>query len=571
MDLSKPGWLVQLESSGGMVNCDLSLVRTGAGASGVIPLLPWDHMQGLINVLELNIGTLQVLNLNGLRIGDVGLTSLVDRILCKDTCAIHTIDLRHNALTASGLRQAITKLSVFNYTLTNWLLEENQPNADFNGSQASSSDSSSSKRPSNRPGPSSTLQIKRDKEKEKDKDASPYGTLNGEPREILTMKFKEIVDKYVAEFLRLNTEAMACAKGEASQIHLKYTLRHPRLCPTRLAKLVSSLQHATSITIEGWIPPPPLTLKSQEKKLSKLSAEQIAYKELKRSVPGTLFASLPKLTELKVIKCARIDVEKAKKGTLRGLLDGVGLTKSHPKSSKEKESGSSSSGGSGGGKEGFSGSSQYSSSSSSSTTASSSNATSSLVTVHTTAPGTGTPIVKSTFIPSIPLEIGAMPSLRRLTLSDCALEEITPEALQYMAHIEQIDFSFNEIAAIPPQISSLSNVTRLFLNSNNITEIPQQLSSMRYLRELWIYDNLISKVPSDLPKWFPVLKDLRILSQRIDDMYMDDTNLLELKRQEQDLINTKSSIGCIGFLGLLKLSQTPEVIIYRTPIPKKKK
>jgi hypothetical protein len=531
MEQSKPGWLALLESGRGLTTCDLSHVRTGAGSSGVIPLLAWDHMQGLATVLEANLSTLQVLNLNGLRMGDVGLSALVERVLSKDTCLIQSIDMRHNAITAYGLRQAINKLSIFNYSITTWLLEEN---GSFSGSDSSNSSSSSSsssssttttdassKRIASRPGPSATLSAKREKEKEKDKDShsSHSSSSNGEPREILNMTFQEIVDKYVAEFVRLNSETMACVKGQASHLHLKYTLKHPRLCPTRMAKLVLSLQHATSLTIEGWTPPPPLTLKSQEKKLSKLTAEQIALKEIKRTVPGTLFASLPKLTELKLVKCVRVDIEKSKKGTLRGILMmGSG------KSSKSSSSSSSSS---------FS---------------------------------------KTTFVPSIPVEVGSMPCLRRLTLSECGLDEISPTALPFMTHIEQIDFSSNYISLLPPQISSLTNVTRLLLHSNSISDIPNELSSMRYLRELWIYDNLITKVPSDIAKWFPVLKDLRILTQRVEEgLVMEDPELIEYRNQEEDLIKTKSNIGSIGFLGMLKLCQAPELVLYKTPSGKKKK
>lgn len=565
MEVTKPGWLVGLESSGGKTAIDLSHVRTGAGASGVIPLLPWDHMQGLLSVLEANLSTLQELNLNGLRIGDVGLASLVDRILLKDTCTIHTIDLRHNALTASGIRQALAKLAIFNYTLTTWLLEEHAPNADFNAATATSSDAASSKRPSTRPGPSSAITAKRDKE-------ASNGTLTstGEPREILSMRFQEIVDKYVTEYLRLNTEAMACAKGQVSHLHLKYSLRHPRLCPTRMAKLVGSLQHVTSLTIEGWIPPPPLTLKQQEKKLAKLSPEQLALKEIKRQIPGTLFASLPKITELKVVKCIRVDAEKNKKGTLRGLLDGVASNL------KELKPSSSSSSSNSNGKSKDAKNDKNASSSKPKKDATPSNGThkdttARLALVYATSPN-GTPIVKSSFFASIPLEIGAMPCLRRLTLSECGLDEITPAALPFMTHVEQIDFSSNDIPSIPPQISSLSNVTRLFLNCNNISDIPHELSSMRYLRELWLYDNYITKIPSDLAKWFPVLKDLRILSQpKLEDLIIEDPELVEFRRQEEDLINTKSSIGCIGFLGMLKLSQTPEISVYKPPLGKKKK
>jgi len=543
MDSAKPEWLSALETGGKLVDIDLSHVRTGAGASGVIPLLSWDHMQALLVVLEANLATIQVLNVNGLRMGDVGLGSLVDRVLTKEGCSIHTVDMRNNALTSSGLRHAILKLSAFNYSICDWLLEENVGNVDTpisvslvssssssssNGSSSSYSDSfPSSKRSaasgSSRPGPSpALLAAKRDKEDSFDSSSSSSSSSafssyasssNGGVREILSMSFQELIDKYVSEFLKLNRDASAVIRGQASLLHLRYLPKHPRLCPVRMAKLVGQLGNVTSLTLEGWTPPPPLALKAQEKKLSKLSADQVALKELKRSVPGTMFASLPKLTELKLVKCVRVDVEKSKKGTLRGVLGGMLMGRS-------------------------------------SNTA-----------------------LKSSFCPSIPLEVGAMPCLRRLTMSECGLEEITPNVLTYMTHIEQIDFSVNDISSIPPQISSLANVTRLILNSNNITEIPNEISSMRYLRELWLYDNLITKVPSDLAKWFPVLKDLRILTQRVEDssLVMDDPELLELRKQEEDLIRTKSTIGCIGFFGMLKLSQATDIVLYKPPAGKKKK
>lgn len=524
MDSSKPEWLVVLEGGSKLANIDLSHVRTGAGTTGVIPLLSWDHMQALLVVLEANIATLQVLNLNGLRIGDVGLGSLVDRVLTKEGCCIHSLDMRNNALTSAGLRHAILKLSAFNYTLCQWMLEENGGIAESSSaapvSAPSSSNSSTSsydstygasKRPAARPGPSATLVAKREKESKGEKESGESGASSSGVREILSMSFQEIVEQYVADFLKLNSDACAVIRGQATLLHLKYAFGHPRLCPVRMAKLVGQLGTVMSLTLEGWIPPPPLTLKQQEKKLAKLSADQLALKELKRSVPGTLFASLPKLTELKLVKCVRIDVEKSKKGTLRGVFGMMG--KSHP----------------------------------------------------------GAP-TKTSFCPSIPLEVGAMPCLRRLTMTECGLTEIAPAALPYMTHIEQIDFSYNEITSIPPQINALSNVTRLILNANHIAEIPKELASMRYLRELWLYNNHIVKVPSDLAKWFPVLKDLRILSQQLDEsLVMEDPELLELKHQEEDLIRSKSTIGCIGFFGMLKLSQAPELVLYKTPLGKKKK
>lgn len=526
-----------LEAGSKIADVDLSHVRTGAGASGIIPLLPWDHMQGLVAVLEANLSTLKSLNLNSLRVGDVGLSSLIDRVLTKENCSIKTIDMRHNAITASGLRNAILKLSVFNYTLCTWLLEEvgngtesysnySPPSTShaFQSSLGSISENSSSMGPSSsssassadksRPGPSATLLAKREKEKEKEKEKDSNGsssssnTLSSEPREITIMTFNEIVGKYVAEFLKLNTDTNAAISGSQSHLSLRYALRHPRLCPTRMAKLVGQLNQVTYFSLEGWTPPPPLTLKHQEKKLSKLSQEQVALKELKRTVPGTLFASLPKLTELRLVKCARVDVERQKKGTLRGVFG------------KAKSS---------------------------------------------------SPIIKTTFVATLPPELGAMPSLRRLTMSECGLSEITPTVLPFMAGVEQIDFGMNDITVIPSQISFLTNVTRLFLQSNEITEIPSELSSMRYLRELWLYDNHITKVPPELAKWFPVLKDLRVLVQRVDDgLVMEDSELLELRRQEEDLIKSKSTIGAIGFLGLLKLSQSTSITIYKAPTKKKK-
>ena len=540
MESNKPGWLQMLEAGSKLVEVDLSHVRTGAGASGIIPLLPWDHMQGLVAVLEANLTTLKSLNLNSLRVGDVGLSSLIDRILTKENCAIKTIDMRHNAITASGLRNAILKLSVFNYTLCTWLLEEagngtesysnySPPKAAsaFQSSLGSISENSSSLGPSSssspsssdksRPGPSATLMAKREKEKKKEKDddkdssngsSSSSNTLSSEPREISFMTFNEIVGKYVAEFLKLNTDTNAAMSGSQSHLSLRYALRHPRLCPTRMAKLSGQLNQVTYFSLEGWTPPPPLTLRHQEKKLAKLSPEQVALKELKRTVPGTLFASLPKLTELRLVKCARVDVERQKKGTLRGVFG------------KAKSS---------------------------------------------------SPIIKTTFVATLPPELGAMPSLRRLTMSECGLTEITPAVLPFMTGVEQIDFGMNDINVIPSQISFLTNVTRLFLQSNEITEIPTELSSMRYLRELWLYDNHITKVPPELAKWFPVLKDLRVLVQRVDDsLVMEDSELLELRRQEEDLIKSKSTIGAIGFLGLLKLSQSTSITIYKAPTKKKK-
>lgn len=522
-----------LEAGGKHVDVDLSHVRTGAGASGIIPLLPWDHMQGLVAVLEANLTTLKSLNLNSLRVGDVGLASLIERVLTKENCAIKTIDMRHNALTGSGLRNAILKLSVFNYTLCTWLLEESGSGTETPGghsptsngglyssslgsiSESGPSSSSSPASDKSRPGPSAALMAKREKEKEKEKESkdgigssSASNTLNSEPREILYMTFAEIAGKYVAEFLKLNTDINAAISGSQSHLALRYIYRHPRLCPTRMAKLVGQLNQVTYFSLEGWTPPPPLTLRHQEKKLSKLSPEQIAFKELKRTVPGTLFASLPKLTELRLVKCARIDVERQKKGTLRGVF---GKSKS------------------------------------------------------------ASPAIKTTFVATLPPELGAMPSLRRLTMSECGLTEITPAVLPFMSGVEQIDFGMNDISVIPSQISFLTNVTRLFLHSNEITEIPSELSSMRYLRELWLYDNHITKVPPELAKWFPVLKDFRVLVQRVDEsLVMEDSELLELRRQEEDLIKSKSTIGAIGFLGLLKLSQSSSITIYKAPSKKKK-
>lgn len=564
MEAMKPSWLQILESGQQLEEVDLSHVRTGAGASGVIPLLAYDHMQALVAVLEANLATLRKVNLNGLRIGDVGLSSLVDRVLTKENCQINTLDMRQNALSSSGLRQAIMKMSVLNYTLSSWMLEETGGggaesstiskestmsqgsmttyNATFAskemgtiaeggavGGSNSSSASAASSSNGTRPGPSATMMAKKEKEKEKERvelekmtsngaspsnsssssSSSSSGTLRSEPREITLMTFNEIVSKYVAEFCRLNTEIVAALSGTSSSLSMRFNVhKHPRLCPTRMAKLVLQLTQVTSLSIEGWTPPPPLSMKHQEKKLAKLSPEQIAFKELKRTVPGTLFASLPKLTELRLVKCGRVDMEKAKKGTLRGVF---GKAKSP------------------------------------------------------------SPIVKSTFIPSLPPELGAMPSLRRLTLSECGLTELTPSVLPFLSHVELLDLGINYIPLIPPQISSLSNVTRLFLHQNNLTDIPSEISSMRFLRELWLFDNHITSCPADIAKWFPVLKDLRILSQRLDESYvMDDPVLLELRRQEDDLIASKSSIGCIGFLGMLKLLQAPSITLYRTSTKKKK-
>lgn len=85
-----------------------------------------------------------------------------------------------------------------------------------------------------------------------------------------------------------------------------------------------------------------------------------------------------------------------------------------------------------------------------------------------------------------------MSKLEYLDLSHNKIRDITDLAQISSRIIENMDFSYNEIDYIPPEISQFYyNLYYLYLNDNKLTYIPTDIFDLRYLRKIDLQRNLL--------------------------------------------------------------------------------
>ncbi|NP_001351188.1 malignant fibrous histiocytoma-amplified sequence 1 homolog isoform 2 [Mus musculus] len=102
--------------------------------------------------------------------------------------------------------------------------------------------------------------------------------------------------------------------------------------------------------------------------------------------------------------------------------------------------------------------------------------------------------------------VSALRELRKLNLSHNQLPAL-PAQLGALAHLEELDVSFNRLAHLPDSFSCLNHLRTLDVDHNQLTAFPQQLLQLAALEELDVSSNRLRGLPEDIS----ALRALKIL------------------------------------------------------------
>ncbi|KAL2761914.1 malignant fibrous histiocytoma-amplified sequence 1 [Daubentonia madagascariensis] len=102
--------------------------------------------------------------------------------------------------------------------------------------------------------------------------------------------------------------------------------------------------------------------------------------------------------------------------------------------------------------------------------------------------------------------VSALRELRKLNLSHNQLPAL-PAQLGALAHLEELDVSFNRLAHLPDSLSCLSRLRTLDVDHNQLTAFPRQLLQLVALEELDVSSNRLRGLPEDIS----ALRALKIL------------------------------------------------------------
>ncbi|XP_049722821.1 malignant fibrous histiocytoma-amplified sequence 1 [Elephas maximus indicus] len=93
--------------------------------------------------------------------------------------------------------------------------------------------------------------------------------------------------------------------------------------------------------------------------------------------------------------------------------------------------------------------------------------------------------------------VSALRELRKLNLSHNQLPSL-PAQLGALAHLEELDVSFNRLAHLPDSLSCLHRLRTLDVDHNQLTAFPQQLLQLVALEELDVSSNRLRGLPEDI-------------------------------------------------------------------------
>lgn len=102
--------------------------------------------------------------------------------------------------------------------------------------------------------------------------------------------------------------------------------------------------------------------------------------------------------------------------------------------------------------------------------------------------------------------VSALHELRKLNLSHNQLPAL-PAQLGSLAHLEELDVSFNRLAHLPDSLSCLCRLRTLDVDHNQLTAFPGQLLRLAALEELDVSSNRLRGLPEDIS----ALRALKIL------------------------------------------------------------
>eukprot|EP00002_Diphylleia_rotans_P009456 TRINITY_DN19709_c0_g1_i1.p1 TRINITY_DN19709_c0_g1~~TRINITY_DN19709_c0_g1_i1.p1 ORF type:complete len:312 (+),score=56.22 TRINITY_DN19709_c0_g1_i1:59-994(+) len=111
---------------------------------------------------------------------------------------------------------------------------------------------------------------------------------------------------------------------------------------------------------------------------------------------------------------------------------------------------------------------------------------------------TSLPCWKNETKPWADMTITYAKALHKLELTKYHEEGLTDvsSSIDRLVGCDHVDFSRNEIANLPENITLLSGLTSLDISHNKLTELPIQLSSLSSLKELNISGNQFTRVPT---------------------------------------------------------------------------
>lgn len=93
--------------------------------------------------------------------------------------------------------------------------------------------------------------------------------------------------------------------------------------------------------------------------------------------------------------------------------------------------------------------------------------------------------------------VSALRELRKLNLSHNQLPAL-PAQLGALAHLEELDVSFNRLAHLPDSFSCLNHLRTLDVDHNQLTAFPRQLLQLTALEELDVSSNRLRGLPEDI-------------------------------------------------------------------------
>ena len=111
----------------------------------------------------------------------------------------------------------------------------------------------------------------------------------------------------------------------------------------------------------------------------------------------------------------------------------------------------------------------------------------------------------------VPPEVGTLPWLRVLLVSDNQLATVPPE-IGNLTGLATLRLDNNALRDLPPEIGNLKRLESLYLDGNQLTTLPPELGEMEGLVLLFVHDNPLTTVSARLGR----LPNLQTLTMSVD-------------------------------------------------------
>ena len=164
---------------------------------------------------------------------------------------------------------------------------------------------------------------------------------------------------------------------------------------------------------------------------------------------------------------------------------------------------------------------------------------------------------------ALPPEITKLTNLTELNLSGNQLTAIPPEITK-LTNLTELRLSGNQLTALPPEISKLTNLTVLDLSRNQLTAIPPEISKLTNLTELRLSGNQLTALPPEISK-LTNLTELRLSYNQLTALPPEITNftVLDLSRNQLTAlppeISKLTNLTALGLSGNQLTALPPEI------------